>query len=127
VRLDGIVEPDVAADAGASLWDRGVGVEIHRLVFHRAPEALHEHVVAPAAFPVHADGDPLTQKDGGEGAARKLRALIAVEDGRLAVAGQRLDAELGIERDRHPPRQHPPGEPVDDGDEVDETARIGCR
>lgn len=103
MRPDGIVEPDIAADAGASLGDRGVGVEIHLLVFHRASEALHEHVVAPAAFPVHADGDPLTQKDGGEGGARKLRALIAVEDGRLAVAGQRLlqrlDAELDIERD----------------------------
>jgi hypothetical protein len=45
-------------------------MEIDLLVFHRAPEALHEHVVAPAALAVHADGDLLAQEDGGEGRAR---------------------------------------------------------
>jgi hypothetical protein len=32
-------------------------VEIHLLVFDAFPESFHEHVVAPAAFPVHADLD----------------------------------------------------------------------
>lgn len=84
MRPDGIVEADVSADTGASLGDRGVGVEVHLLVFHRAPEALHEHIVAPAAFAVYADGDLLAQENGGERGARELRALVAVEDRRLA-------------------------------------------
>lgn len=113
---NGIVEVEVLADAGAGLGDGRVGVEVHLFVFHRASEALHEHIVAPAAFPVHADGDLLAVEDGGERRARELRTLIAVEDCWPAMAGQRflqrLDAELGIERDRHPPCQHAPGEPV---------------
>ena len=127
VRPDGIVEPDVAADADAGFGDEGVGVEIHLLVLHRAPEALYEYVVAPAALAIHADGDLLAVEDVGERRAGELRALVAVEDVRFAMPRQRffqrLDAEPGIKRDRHPPRQHPPGEPVDDGDEVDEAAR----
>lgn len=108
MRPDGIVEADVAADARTGLGDRSVGVEVHLLVLHRAREALHEHVVTPAAFRVHADGDLLAQENGSERRTRELRPLIAVEDRRLAVAGQRflqrLDAELRIQRDGHPPR-----------------------
>ena len=91
-------------------------MEVDLLVFHRAPKALHEHVVAPAPLAVHADGDFLAVKDGGERGTRELRSLIAIENRPLAVAGQRflqrLDAERDIERDRHSPRQHAPGEPV---------------
>lgn len=73
------MEVDVATDGGACLGDRGVGVKVHLLVIRRAPEALNEHVVAPVALPVHADGDLLAQEDGSERGARELRALIAIE------------------------------------------------
>lgn len=43
-------------------------------------ETADEHVVAPAAFPVDADGDRLAQEDGGERGAGELRAQIAVDD-----------------------------------------------
>lgn len=61
-----IVGVEVSADAGADLGDGRIGVELNLFVFHSAAEALHEHSVAPAAFPVHGDGDPLAQEDGGE-------------------------------------------------------------
>ena len=48
-----------------------------------------------------------------EGVAGELRALIGIEDFRFAVTGDRffdgLDTEIGRQRVRHPPRQHPPG------------------
>ena len=57
----------------------------------------------------------------------ELAALIGVENLRPAVTGQsflqRLDAELGFHRDRHPPGQNPAAEPVDHGRQIDEAAR----
>ena len=55
-------------------------MQVHLLVFHRAPEALNEHVVAPPAVPVHATSDLLAVEDRGERNTGELRALIAVED-----------------------------------------------
>ena len=53
--------------------------------------------------------------------------MLRVEDVGLAVARQRLfdsfNAEVGLQRDRDPPGQHPPGEPVQHGGEIDEAAR----
>lgn len=75
MRPDRVAEADVATDAGACLGDRYIGVEVHLLIFHLAPEALNEHVVAPAAFPVHADGDLLAVENGSERRAGELRPL----------------------------------------------------
>jgi hypothetical protein len=62
----------ISADASAGFGNRGVGVEVHLLVFHQAPEALNEHIVAPATLSIHADGDLLAVEDGGEGRTGKL-------------------------------------------------------
>jgi len=45
VRPDGILKADVATDAGTGLWDLGVGVEIHVLVFDPAPETLKPRAI----------------------------------------------------------------------------------
>ena len=49
--------------------------------------------------------------------------MLHIEDVGLAVAGQRLldrlDAEVGLQRDRHPPGQHAAGEAVQHGGEVE--------
>src|SRR5271156_2688435 len=54
-----------------------------------------------------------------------LAALVGVEDVRLATLGQgllqRLDAEVGFHRDRHPMRENPPAENVGDRRQVDQT------
>ena len=59
-----------------------------------------EDVVHPAATPIHRDADVGLLVDVGEGKAGELRALIRVEDIRLAEAGDRLlqrcNAEVGI-------------------------------
>ena len=49
MRSHGIVEAEISTDTAASFGHRRVGVEIYLLVFHRAPKALYEDVVAPAA------------------------------------------------------------------------------
>lgn len=53
--------------------------------------------------------------------------LIGVEYLRFPEARQRLlqrlDAEVGLHRDRHPPSQDLAAEPVDDGHEIDEPPR----
>ena len=63
-----------------------------------------EDVVHPAATPIHRDADVGLLVDVGEGKAGELRALIRVEDIRLAEAGDRLlqrcNAEVGIHRVR---------------------------
>ena len=53
-------------------------MQINLLVFHRAPQALNDHIVPPCAFAVHADRDLFAQQDAGEGDAGKLTALDAL-------------------------------------------------
>ena len=65
-------------------------MEVDLLVFHRALEALHEHVVTPATLAVHADGDAGLDQHVREGVARELRSLVGVEDLGLAVPDERF-------------------------------------
>src|SRR5208283_5113116 len=122
-----IEEVEIPAQRSARFGDGVVGLEVDLLVLHRSPEPFHEDVVAPGALAVHADGDAVLLKDAGERLAGELAALVAVENLGPAVFPdrllERLDAEAGLHRDRHPMRKHAPGEPVDDGDEIDEAAR----
>lgn len=69
---DAVIKCKISADASAGLGNRGVGVEVHFLVFHRAPEALNEHIVAPATLSIHAYGDLFAVEDGGEGRTGEL-------------------------------------------------------
>ena len=69
----------------------------------------------------------MLQQHAGKVDAGELAPLVAVEDVRLAMPGQgllqRFDAEVGFHRDRHPMRENPPAEHVDDRRQVDEAAR----
>src|SRR3954470_22076666 len=104
-----------------------VGPQVHFFILDGSPESLHEHIVPPGASAVHADGDGVAGQQAGERRAGELAALIGVEDLRLTVTSQGLldcfDAEL--HRDRQPPGQDPPAEPVDHGGEVDEATCHG--
>ena len=127
MRSAGIVEVEVTANRGAGLGDGVVGLQINLLVFDGFPKALDEHIVAPGSLAVHADGDPVFEKNAGEAGAGELAALIRVEDLWPAVTGQsfvqRLNAELDLHGDRQSPSEDPAAEPVDDGGEIDEAAR----
>ncbi len=122
-----IVKVEVSADRDAGVGHGVVGAQIDLLIFDAAPQPLDEHVVAPGAPAVHADGDAVTGEHAGERRAGELRALVGVEDVRLAVASesilQRLDAECGFHRDRDAPRQHPTGRSVEDNSQVHEAPR----
>ena len=122
-----IVEIEVPPDRGACVRHAVVGVQVDLLVFHAAPQPFDEHVVPPGALAIHADRDVILDEHAGEGRARKLAALIGVEDLRPSVPGQsvlqRLDAERGLHRDGHPPRQHAPREPVEHHGKIDEALR----
>ena len=104
MRAPAIIEIQIPAKPGAGLGDTGIGVQIYLFVFHRAPEPLDKHVVAPGRLAIHADRDLVPQQQPGEVAAGKLAALIGVEYLRLAMPGERLlnrlDAEFHLQRDR---------------------------
>ena len=99
-----IIEIQIPAEPSAGLCDAGIGVQIHLFVFHRAPEPLDKHVVAPGRLAIHADRDLVLQQQPGEVAAGELAALVGVENFRAAVAGERflnrLDAKFHLQRDR---------------------------
>src|SRR6187455_2220922 len=88
MRTPCIVEVQVATDRSAGFADIVVGSQIDLLVFDAAPQPLDEHVVAPGALAIHADRDGVVGEYAGEGRARELRALVGVEDVRLAVTSQ---------------------------------------
>src|SRR4029077_953311 len=99
-----IVEVEVSADRVTRVTDAVVGPQIYFLVFDAAPQPLDEHVVPPGALAVHADGDAVVGEHSGERRAGELRALVGVEDLRLAVMGQGIlqcrDAECRLHGDR---------------------------
>src|ERR1022692_4771690 len=129
VRASGVVELDVARDLASGFAHRLVGVQVDLLVFERAPEALDEHVVAPAALAVHADLDALFFEPPGEVFAGELTALIGVEHFGPAVLAQSLvqcfDAERSVHGNRQPPSQHATAKPVDNRSQIDEAVRHG--
>ena len=130
MRTAAIVEADIATDRGSSLEDVGVRPQIHLFVFDSTPKPLHEDIVPPGPFAVHADlylpvGQHLDELD-----RRELAALIRVEDFGSAMPREclldGLDAEVGLQGDRHAPGKHPPSEPVHDSREIDEATRHGA-
>jgi len=121
-----IVERQVTGDAFLGRAHAVVRMQVNLFVFHRLPQPFDEHVVAPAALAVHADGDAFPVEYADEGRAGKLTALIGVEDLGRAVLGfgflDRFDAEIRVHGDRDPMRQNPARRPVDDRRQVDESA-----
>ena len=121
-----IVKGQISADASAGIGHGLVGVEVDLLVFDRTPEPFDEHVVPPRPLAIHRDGDFRLLQHCGEVDRGELRSLVGVEYVGFAITGKRLldcfDAEGCFHRDRQPPRQNSPAEPVHDGAEIDEAA-----
>src|SRR3982074_1700389 len=93
----------------------GIGVEVDLLVFETAPQPLDKDIVRVAALAIHADRDRVVLQGAGEVVAGELAALVGIEDLGPAIPGEavleRLDTELGAERVRQPPPQHPAAHP----------------
>lgn len=122
----GVVEGEVAAEAGQGILGRLVIVQIDLLVLDAAPEALDEDVVEGAAAAIHTDLHACGLEARGEREAGELGTLIGVEDlGRGSQQGpfQRREAEAGVQRHRQLPGQHVAAEPVQDGHEEGEAVQ----
>ncbi len=93
--------------------------------YDKAGTAWLPNKLSPGPLAIHADLNLAAGQNLDEIGRGELTALIGVEYLRLAIALQcffeRVDAKIRIQKDRYPPRQHPPGEPIDHGDQVDET------
>ncbi len=92
-----VVEPEVTLQALPGGTDRWVSSQIHLLVFHAPPQPFDEHVVAPAALAVHADGAAVLLQPPGEVQAGELTTLVGVEDSRGTVFRDRLADRLHTE------------------------------
>src|SRR5436305_13396943 len=107
----------------ALLFDAvGRWAQVDPFVLHGPPQALDKDVVVAAPASIHADRDPVIPQHRGELVARELGTLIGIKDAGLAAPSeafaQRLDTKPCRQRVRQAPRQHPPGCPVDDCDQV---------
>jgi hypothetical protein len=75
----GVVEVvDLSAERSPGLRHAGIGPQVDLLVLDRPPEPIDEHVVAPCALAVHANGDLVLLQQIGEGDAGELAALDAL-------------------------------------------------
>jgi hypothetical protein len=102
--------------------DAGIGLQIYLLILHAPPQPFDTHVVPPAAGAVHADLDVTVFQPPRELLARELAAVVRIEDGWRALAGQglryRLHAAVGRQRVGQPPRQHSATRPVHHREEI---------
>ena len=78
MRATAIVEVEISADRIACFADGFVSPQVYLLIFDAAPQPLDEHVVAPCALAVHADGDAVAGEHAGVKAAPVNREPWAV-------------------------------------------------
>jgi len=117
-----VVKMKVSHKMRTSLRDRRVIVKINLLVFHRTPETLDENVVVNPAPSIHADLDVMLFQKSREVGARKLRALVRVENLRLRDLKRlpnRVQTEALVQRRRELPGQNIPTVPIHDRYQVD--------
>src|ERR1700730_15312451 len=125
MRASSVIKAEVGSDGSAGVAGAVVGPQIHLLVLDAAPQAFDEHVVPPSPLAVHADRNAIVGEHAGECRARELRALVRVEDVRLAVSSQsilqRLDAERGFHCDRYTPPKHATAAPLQHNGQINKT------
>jgi hypothetical protein len=82
-----IVERQVALRALLGRIDGLVRGQIDLLVCNVFPQSLDEHVVSPAAFPLHADLDAVVGQQLRAFLASELVSLVRIADSGNAIAG----------------------------------------
>ena len=97
-----IVVSEVGIQLVVAVLTVGSGVEVNAFPLDRAPEALDEGVVGGPIAPFAADTSASDQQGLFVGQARKLAALVGVEDERGQMLGQGSvqgrEAEAHVER-----------------------------
>ena len=119
-----VVEPEVGTQFPTGLDSAGVGFQVHLFVLHRAPQPLHEDVVAVASLPIHADLHLVVLQRLGELPAGELAPLLGVEHLRPALPQrilQSIDAEFSLQGVGQSPGHQVPAVQVHDGHQVEES------
>ena len=101
-----IVAPKVPVESAARDRDRHLVVQVYRFVLDGAPLAFDEHIVQSPPATIHADVPIRRPQQPRERVARKLGALIRVEDRRPERCQgplQRVATELAVHRHRQFP------------------------
>jgi hypothetical protein len=75
----------MSADRMSRLGDTLGDMRINFLLLDTFPKPFDEHGVAPCPLAIHADGDPVAGQHAGERRAGELRAVVCVENFRLAM------------------------------------------
>ena len=121
-----VVEPQITLQPLMRRVDGVIRVQIDLLIFDTFPESLHENVIPPAAFAMHADLNAVVFQESRELLAGELAPLIRVEDLGAAILRDRLahgvETEVRGQRIGEPPGQHPATGPVQDRTEIHEAA-----
>lgn len=75
MRTPAVIERQIASDPAPGRAYRFVGMQVHLFVLDRLPQPLDEHVVAPAALAIHADGNAIVLEQLREFEAGELGGL----------------------------------------------------
>ena len=122
VRPETVVKVNPPSNTHTGLRAGLKSVQVHALIFQRAPEAFDEDIVQPAAPAVHGDTDSVLPQNVGKCETSELTALIGVEDIGLTVFRQGLfqgrDAEISVHGVGKSPGQHFFAVPVHNGHQV---------
>ena len=117
-----VVFADITGDSEPQRSRRLELVDINALALQAAKPTLDEHVIHPARLPVHALTNPLCRKAANIIFARKLTALIGIDDARNAVGlyrrFDRLKHRRGVQRVAERPADDEAAEPVDNRREI---------
>ena len=126
MRATAIVEIEISIQSPSGGGNGFVAVQINLFILHGFPQPFDEHVVAPAAFAIHADLDFVLLKHADEGRAGELTALVGVHDFRRAVLQngflQRFDTRIRRQRVGQPPRQNTTCRPIQNSGQIDKAA-----
>jgi hypothetical protein len=107
------VPPQESGQADFSLPAIAVGMQVHLLVFDRAPQPLHQGVVVAALPSRPTDPDPLSLQAAHKVGGGELAPLIRVEDLWLTATSQRhfqgVQTEFRVKAVGELPAEHVPG------------------
>ncbi len=98
-------------------------MQVDFFVFHGAPEAFDENVVAPRTSTIHTDSNALRLEESRKGLTGELTTLIRIQNVWSPITKHCVfygfEAELDVHRDRQSPGQDSARIPIQHGYQID--------
>src|SRR5712691_6878699 len=119
-----IVELKIRFQPSICIRDRLILLEIHLLILGTSPEPFNENVVQCSSSAIPTDAHVCGLEPVRKIRTGKLRSLVGVENFRslpLQCLLERFETKRGFQGDRRSPSQYVATEPVDDGDQIQES------